>query len=91
MVTRFGFSPKLGLRTFGEEQGNPYLGRLGEIRDYSEAMAQAIDQEIRQILDGAYQRAKRIIVERQGKLEALAASLLEFETIERPRFEALMA
>ncbi len=90
MVTRYGFSPNLGLRTFGEEQGNPYLGSLGEIRDYSEEMAQAIDHEIRSILDTAYQRAKDIVVAQRGKLEALAVSLLEYETIERPQFEALM-
>lgn len=91
MVTRLGFSQKLGLRTFGQEHGNPYLGSLGEIRDYSEAMAQAIDQEIRQILDTVYQRARNIIVEQQRKLEALAQSLLEDETIERSQFVALMA
>jgi cell division protease FtsH len=91
MVTRLGFSQKLGLRTFGEEHNNPYLGSLGEVRDYSEAMAQLIDQEIRQILDTAYQRAKTIIIEQQRKLEALAGALLEYETIERPQFEALMA
>jgi cell division protease FtsH len=91
MVTRLGFSQKLGLRTFGQEYGNPYLGSLGESRDYSEAMAQAIDQEIRQILDTAYQRAKDIIVAQQRKLAALAGALLEYETIERPQFEALMA
>ena len=91
MVTRYGFSQKLGLRSFGEEHGNAYLGHLGETRDYSEAMAQAIDQEIRQILDTAYQRARNIIVAQQRKLEALAGALLEYETIERPQFEALMA
>jgi cell division protease FtsH len=91
MVTRFGFSQALGLRTFGEEQGNPYLGSLGEIRNYSEEMAQTIDREIRHILDTAYQRAKDIVVTQQRKLEALAGALLEQETIERPAFEALMA
>ncbi|NJN95444.1 MAG: ATP-dependent zinc metalloprotease FtsH [Anaerolineales bacterium] len=91
MVTRFGFSQKLGLRTFGEEQGNPYLGSLGEIRNYSEEMAQVIDQEIRQILETAYQRAKDIVLDQQRKLEALAGALLEYETVERPAFEALMA
>lgn len=91
MVTRFGFSQKLGLRTFGEEQGSSYLGSLGEIRDYSEEMAQTIDLEIRQILDTAYQRAKDIVVTQQRKLEALAEALLEHETVERPAFEALMA
>jgi cell division protease FtsH len=91
MVTRYGFSPALGLRTFGEEQGNPYLGSLGEIRDYSEQVAQAIDQEIRQILDTAYQRARAIVIDQKNKLEALANALLEYETIDRPQFEALMA
>jgi cell division protease FtsH len=91
MVTRYGFSPKLGLRTFGEEQGNSYLGSLGDIRDYSEEMAQAIDHEIRSILDTAYQRAKAIVIAQRRQLEALAESLLVYETIERPQFEALMA
>lgn len=91
MVTRFGFSEKLGLRTFGEEQGNSYLGGFGEIRDYSEEMAQAIDHEMRQILDGAYQHAKTIVVAQRRKLEALAEALLKYETIERPKFEALMS
>ncbi|MBE7472568.1 MAG: cell division protein FtsH [Anaerolineae bacterium] len=91
MVTRFGFSQKLGLRTFGEEQGNPYLGSLGEIRNYSEEMAQAIDHEIRHILETAYQRAKDIVLEQERKLEALAGALLEYETVERSAFEALMA
>ena len=58
MVTRYGFCEELGLRCFGEEQGHPYLGSMGESRDYSEAMAQAIDQEIRHILDTAYVRAQ---------------------------------
>lgn len=91
MVTRYGFSKKLGLRTFGEEQGNPYLGSLGEVRDYSEEMAQYIDQEVYQILDSAYERAKSIVIKQRCKLEALAEALLEHETIDRPQFEALMA
>ncbi len=91
MVTRYGFSQKLGLRTFGEEQGNPYLGSLGEFRDYSEEMAQTIDREIRHILDTAYQRAKAILDQKQLRLDALAQALLEYETIEREQFKTLMA
>lgn len=90
MVTRYGFSQKLGLRTFGEEQGNVYLGSLGEARDYSEEKARAIDQEIDQILSTAYDRAKILLTEHRSKLDGLAAALLEYETIERPAFEALM-
>jgi cell division protease FtsH len=90
MVTRYGFSEKLGLRTFGEEQGNPYLGKMGELRNYSEEMAQAIDREMHHILDTAYRRAKDIVTHQQPKLDNLARTLLEVETVERARFEALM-
>ena len=90
MVTRFGFSEKLGMRTFGEEQGNPFLGSLGETRDYSEERAQAIDQEIDQIIQAAYQQAKDLLVEYRTKLDELAEALLEQETVNRPQFEALM-
>jgi cell division protease FtsH len=91
MITRYGFSEELGLRTYGEDQGNPYLGSLGEVRDYSEDMAQQIDKEIQNILRVAYQRAKDILFKQRDKLEALADALLEHETIDRPQFETLMA
>jgi cell division protease FtsH len=91
MVTRYGFSEKLGLRTFGQEQGNPYLSSFGESRDYSEDMAQHIDEEIREILDMAYERARAIIVEQQDKLENLAKRLLDIETVDRSEFAVLMA
>jgi cell division protease FtsH len=91
MVTRYGFSQKLGLRTFGEEQGNPYLGKISESRDYSESMAERIDDEIQQILEHAYNRAKRIVTDQRQKLENLSMKLLEIETVDRPQFEALMA
>jgi cell division protease FtsH len=90
MVTRFGFSEALGLRTFGQEQGNPFLGNMGELRDYSEEMAQRIDEEIRQILDVAYQQATEIVIENSDKLEALAEKLLDVETVNRTEFVALM-
>jgi len=91
MVTRYGFSQALGLRTYGEEQGNPYLGSMGESRDYSEEIAQHIDSEMRRILDEAYQRAKEIVAGQKDKLDALTQTLLEIETVDRPQFETLMA
>jgi cell division protease FtsH len=91
MVTRYGFSEALGLRTFGQVQGNPYLGNLGETPNYSEEMAQSIDQEIRQIIDGAYQRAREMVQKRREKLERLAITLLDVETVDRSHFETLMA
>jgi cell division protease FtsH len=90
MVTRYGFSETLGLRTFGEEQGNPFLGNSGETRDYSEETAQQIDREIHHILQTAHQKAKDILCKQQDKLEALAEALLEYETIDRSQFEDLM-
>lgn len=91
MVTRYGFSEKLGLRTFGTEQPVGYLGNLGDTRDYSEEMAQHIDQEIIAILDVAYARAKTILTEQRPKLDNLAKTLLQVETIDRAQFELLMA
>jgi cell division protease FtsH len=91
MITRYGFSETLGLRTFGQVQGNPYLGNLGETPNYSEEMSQHIDRKISQILDTAYQRAKNIIIQQKGRLENLAKTLLDIETVERPQFESLMA
>jgi cell division protease FtsH len=91
MVTRYGFSERLGLRTFGTEQPIGYLGNLGDTRDYSEEMAQHIDQEINAILDVAYARAKTIITEQRPKLDNLAKTLLQVETIDRAQFELLMA
>ncbi|UCC86892.1 MAG: ATP-dependent zinc metalloprotease FtsH [Anaerolineales bacterium] len=91
MITRYGFSEALGLRTFGQVQGNPYLGNLGETPNYGEEMSRRIDQEISQILDTAYQRAKNIIIQQKDRLENLAKTLLDIETVERPQFEALMA
>jgi cell division protease FtsH len=91
MITRYGFSDKLGLRTFGQVQGNPYLGNLGETPNYSEEMSRHIDREIRRIIEAAYQQAKQILTEKKDKLENLAKTLLEVETVDRPRFEGLMA
>ncbi|MEM7032357.1 MAG: hypothetical protein AAF629_22590, partial [Chloroflexota bacterium] len=91
MVTRYGFSDRLGLRTYGESEGNAYLGSVSQSRNYSEEIAQNIDDEMRSILDSAYQRAKVIVTEQRGKMEDLATALLDIETVERPQFETMMA
>ena len=91
MVTRFGMSEKLGLRTFGEQHGSIFLGRdLVEQRDYSEESAEQIDNEVRRLLDQAYLRAKTILQENRDKLVQLAETLLEKETVDREEFEAMM-
>ena len=91
MITRYGMSEKLGLRTFGEQTGNIFLGRdLMEQRNYSEEAAVQIDQEVRRILDHAYLRAKTILQEHREKLILLSQTLLDKETVDREEFEAIM-
>ncbi len=92
MITRYGMSEKLGLRTFGEQTGNIFLGRdLMEQRNYGEEAAIQIDQEVRSILDNAYDRARTILTDNRDKLIAVSQALLERETIDREEFEAMMA
>ena len=91
MITRYGMSEKLGLRTFGETSGSIFLGRdLMEQRNYSEDAAVQIDGEVRRILDHAYLRAKTILQDNRVKLVRLADALLNKETVDREEFEALM-
>ena len=92
MVTRFGMSDKLGLRTFGNTNQQVFLGReIGEQRDYSEHYAEEIDNEVKRILSGAYNRAKSLLLEHRDKLEELAGALLERETLDRSEFEDIMS
>jgi cell division protease FtsH len=91
MITRYGMSQELGLRTFGEPEGAIFLGReLVERRDYSEEAAAAIDVEVSRMIEIAYKRAKDILVAHRDKLNLLAQTLLEQETIDREAFEAIM-
>jgi cell division protease FtsH len=67
-----------------------FLGReISEQRDYSEAVAEQIDEEVRRIIDDAYRKAKSILIEYQDKLDAIAQRLLEMETISREEFESI--
>jgi cell division protease FtsH len=92
MVTQYGMSDKLGPLTFGEKEELVFLGReIGEQRNYSEAVAQEIDAEVKRIITRAYDRAKEVLVEHRDKLEAVARRLIEHETIDAPEFNALVA
>ncbi len=91
MITRYGMSDQLGLRTFGEPDGAIFLGReLVERRDYSEEAAAAIDVEVTKIIERAYQRALEILKTHHDKLVCVAEALMERETLDREAFEALM-
>lgn len=91
MVCEYGMSENIGPLTLGRRHGNPFLGRdLMEDRNYSENMAQIIDQEVRSIIEDGYERARKILVENREMMDAIVKVLLEKETLEREQFEALM-
>lgn len=91
MVTRFGMSDVLGPMIFGQKEEMIFLGReIAEQRDYSEKVAQIIDEEVKKIVDEAYQRALDILRDNRDKLELVAKRLLEAETVEYEEFLQLM-
>jgi len=90
LVTQFGMSDLLGPRTFGERQELIFLGReISQEKDYSEKIAEKIDEEVSKIINSCYNKAKEIIKKNTDKLEKIAKLLLEKETIERKEFEKL--
>jgi cell division protease FtsH len=91
MVMNFGMSEALGPRSYGSGSGSLFLGReLYDNRDYSESAAEEIDNEVRRILQTAYQRAKNILLENRDKLDTLSEILMEHETLDRRMFEEIM-
>ena len=91
MVTRYGMSEKLGPMTFGEREELVFLGReISEQRNYSEDVAELIDDEVRTIIDQAYKEARQVIDAHYDEFELLAQTLIEKETLNRQQFVALM-
>lgn len=91
MITRYGMSEELGPLTFGRKQETVFLGRdFSQERNYSEAIAYAIDKEARSIMDDAYKRSREILTQHIGKLHQVAAVLMEKETIEAEEFYQIM-
>ncbi|RMG80694.1 MAG: cell division protein FtsH, partial [Chloroflexi bacterium] len=91
MVTRFGMSDKLGPMMFGQKEEMVFLGReIGEQRDYSEAVAEEIDTEVRRIVGEAYERAREMLKQNRHLLDAVAKRLLEVETLEEDEFLAVV-
>ncbi|MEC9321465.1 MAG: ATP-dependent zinc metalloprotease FtsH [Chloroflexota bacterium] len=91
MITRLGMSKKLGPRTFGKREELVFLGReISEQADYSDSIAESIDEEVHGLLDGAYLTATRLIKSNSGKLSALAKHLIEHETIEGDDLQNLL-
>jgi cell division protease FtsH len=90
MVTRFGMSNEMGLMTYGQKEELIFLGReISEQRDYSEAIAEKIDSEVRRLVDDSYKLTKKLLTKYRDRLDAVAQKLLEVETLTREEFEAI--
>ena len=91
MVTRYGFSDRLGPIVYGQNENEVFLGRdLGHIRDYSETVAAQIDEEIRSVIDSAYDQCEATLTEHMDQLHKVAEFLYEFEKINGADFDRLM-
>ena len=92
MVTEFGMSDKLGPLSFGKRDELVFLGReIGEQRNYSDEVARTIDEEVRAIIDKAYERASEVLTTHRDKLVMLAEKLVAEETVDAEAFEALFS
>jgi cell division protease FtsH len=90
MVTRLGMSNEMGLMTYGQKEELIFLGReISEQRDYSEAVAERIDAEVRKLVDDAYKLTTKLLTLYRDRLDAVAQKLLEVETLTREEFEAI--
>lgn len=91
MVTKYGFSSKLGTVVYGSDNDEVFLGKdYGHTRNYSEAIASQIDSEVRSIIEKAYSDCKAILESNSDKMHRLANYLLKFEKIDGADFERLM-
>jgi len=92
MVTQYGMTERLGAIRYGQEQGEVFLGRdMGHMRDYSEEVAAAIDEEVRSLIETAHQEAYDILVNNRDVLDRLVLELLEKETLDKAEVEAVFA
>jgi cell division protease FtsH len=92
MVTKYGMSDQIGLICFDDDDEEVFIGRdLAHTKSYSNAIAEKIDEEVKRIIDDAYEKAKSMIEEHRSVLDACAELLLEKEKIGREEFEALFS
>ena len=90
MVTEYGMSDKLGPMQFGHSQGQVFLGRdINNEQNYSDKIAYEIDTEIQDIIKTCYERARTILTENRGKLDLIANTLLEVETLDAEQIRHL--
>lgn len=92
MVTKYGMSDEIGLICYDDDDEEVFIGRdLAHTKGYSNGVAEKIDMEVKRIIDDAYVKAKNMIMEHRGVLDACAQLLLEKEKIGREEFEALFS
>jgi cell division protease FtsH len=92
MVTHWGMSDELGTMVYGENEGEVFLGRsITTHKSVSEATLQKVDQEVRRIIDTQYKLARKLLEENRDKVEAMAKSLLEWETLDAEQLNDIMA
>ncbi len=90
MVTRYGMSRKLGPRTFGKKEELVFLGRdISETRNYSDATAHAIDEEVSEIISKAHRTGHDTITKHRSKLDEIAQLLIREETLDEDAFNAM--
>ena len=90
MVTKYGMSDQIGLICYEDDDEEVFIGRdLAHTKSYSNAVAERIDEEVKHMIDDAYEKAKNMILEHRGVLDACAELLLQKEKITRDEFEAL--
>lgn len=91
MVTSWGLS-SLGPRTFGQEEGEVFLGRsMQQTKEISDKTAEQIDIEVQEIIERNYERAKQIVTDNLDKLHTMAEFLIKFETIDAPQIQKIMS
>lgn len=91
MVCAWGMSEKLGMIEYGEGDQAVFLARdLGRSRNYSGATAQKIDEEVKLLIDNAYEKARTMLLQHKDKLDAIAIALLEYETLDGLHIKEIM-
>ena len=91
MVTQWGLSDRMGPLTYSEDEGEIFLGKtIGRQKNVSDETAQAIDSEIRTIIDRNYQRAVGILKQNEDKLHLMADALMKYETIDSKQIDTIM-
>ncbi len=92
MVTQWGFSDKLGPLTYGDDEGEVFLGHsVTKHKQFSDETAHVIDEEVRNVISKNYRRAKQILEEHMDKLHMMAEALMKYETIDLHQIQDIMS